>query len=644
MPGRWPCACSRSSGPRRRRACGRGDAGRSRRPPSAGATDLARRLERVPGRAPARAGRRSRRSPCPIGRIDGRRRSARAAGRGARRRGRHDAARALRPGRGPRDVDLPVDRERLARCPASRPPDAPLRLPRHRDDRSRHGGRDGRVPRRAGLVGGPPLPAGPAAAAGPRRRAGACSTSSPGTSRADAWLVTYNGRGFDWPLLVDALPDGPARRPGPRRPPGPAAARPAGLPPPDDGRPAADGGAELLGVTRHDDVDGWEIPGRYLGFLRGGPAAAARRRRPPQRRGRPVAGPAARPARSRAMRTRTRGGARRPATSPASPGPSPARAGHEEALACLDAALAATRPRRTAPARRPRCRAGQRPGSRPPSHARTTSPVVVAPAPAGLRRPAAAASDRAAAGTRRSRAGVTRRGPTPGSPPSGRACCAASAATRDAGRRGSGSPRAAARSATLAWIEVAKLREHGSATRPGRCDDRVAGPRSARAPAGPGRCPSPRLEVDLRHRLVRLQRRAASGAARRRRSRRARTRGEVRDAGEPERPRPPVSRPRPRTGRRRPDPTIRGRARLGAASRPSSAARNTSPAPVGSTAPSDGIGRRRSAAVEPRRARRVAGCRHDAAALAVGHRPAGAPGSQVRQERRRRRPGASRAR
>ena len=25
-----------------------------------------------------------------------------------------------------------------------------------------------------------------------------------------AWLVTYNGRGFDWPLLDDALPAGPA--------------------------------------------------------------------------------------------------------------------------------------------------------------------------------------------------------------------------------------------------------------------------------------------------------------------------------------------------------------------------------------------------------------------------------------------------
>ena len=31
--------------------------------------------------------------------------------------------------------------------------------------------------------------------------------------------------------------------------------------------------AELLGLRRVGDVDGWEIPGRYLGFLRGGPAA-----------------------------------------------------------------------------------------------------------------------------------------------------------------------------------------------------------------------------------------------------------------------------------------------------------------------------------------------------------------------------------
>jgi uncharacterized protein YprB with RNaseH-like and TPR domain len=86
------------------------------------------------------------------------------------------------------------------------------------------------------------------------------------------WLVTYNGRGFDWPLLV-------ARYRMARR-----------------AAPAHDGHLDLLpivrrvfrhrmvdarlrtaeetllGMHRHDDVDGWEIPARYLGFLRGGPA------------------------------------------------------------------------------------------------------------------------------------------------------------------------------------------------------------------------------------------------------------------------------------------------------------------------------------------------------------------------------------
>jgi len=92
--------------------------------------------------------------------------------------------------------------------------------------------------------------------------------------RPDAWLVTYNGRGFDWPLLV-------ARYRMARR-----------------AAPVHDGHLDLLpivrrlfrhrmedarlqtversllGMERHDDVDGWEIPGRYLGFLRGGPAGA----------------------------------------------------------------------------------------------------------------------------------------------------------------------------------------------------------------------------------------------------------------------------------------------------------------------------------------------------------------------------------
>ena len=88
----------------------------------------------------------------------------------------------------------------------------------------------------------------------------------------DGWLVTYNGRGFDWPLLVtryrlarraapvhdghlDLLPV--VRRVFRHRM--------------DDAR-LRTVERTLLGVIRHDDVDGWEIPGRYLGFLRGGPA------------------------------------------------------------------------------------------------------------------------------------------------------------------------------------------------------------------------------------------------------------------------------------------------------------------------------------------------------------------------------------
>jgi hypothetical protein len=88
-----------------------------------------------------------------------------------------------------------------------------------------------------------------------------------------AWLVTYNGRGFDWPLLVTRYRM--ARRP----------------PPAHDGHldllplvrrvfrhRLVDARlqtveASLLGVRRMGDVEGWEIPGRYFAFLRGGPAA-----------------------------------------------------------------------------------------------------------------------------------------------------------------------------------------------------------------------------------------------------------------------------------------------------------------------------------------------------------------------------------
>ncbi len=87
---------------------------------------------------------------------------------------------------------------------------------------------------------------------------------------ASAWLVTYNGRGFDWPLLV-------ARYRLNRRPPPPLAGHLDLLPfvrrvfrhRLSDAR-LKTVETELLGQHRGHDIEGWEIPGRYLEMLRGG--------------------------------------------------------------------------------------------------------------------------------------------------------------------------------------------------------------------------------------------------------------------------------------------------------------------------------------------------------------------------------------
>lgn len=89
---------------------------------------------------------------------------------------------------------------------------------------------------------------------------------------AEAWLVTYNGRGFDWPLLV-------ARYRMARRDPPPFAGHLDLLPfvrrvfrhRMTDAR-LRTVETELLGTIRRGDVDGWQIPGLYLDFLRGGEA------------------------------------------------------------------------------------------------------------------------------------------------------------------------------------------------------------------------------------------------------------------------------------------------------------------------------------------------------------------------------------
>jgi uncharacterized protein YprB with RNaseH-like and TPR domain len=95
-------------------------------------------------------------------------------------------------------------------------------------------------------------------------------TALAATIAPDAWLVTYNGRGFDWPLLV-------ARFRLVRRS-APIHAGHLDLLPivrqlfrhrMDDAR-LRTAESQLLGLHRIGDVDGSEIPGRYLRFLRSG--------------------------------------------------------------------------------------------------------------------------------------------------------------------------------------------------------------------------------------------------------------------------------------------------------------------------------------------------------------------------------------
>ena len=89
-----------------------------------------------------------------------------------------------------------------------------------------------------------------------------------------AWLVTYNGRSFDWPLLVARYRL--ARRAAPIHDGHldllPIVRRLFRHRMPDARLRTAE--ASLLGLVRTGDVDGWEIPGRYLQFLRGGSAAS----------------------------------------------------------------------------------------------------------------------------------------------------------------------------------------------------------------------------------------------------------------------------------------------------------------------------------------------------------------------------------
>ncbi len=164
---------------------------------------------------------------------------------------------------------IPVDRERLAMLPGQPPPDAPLVC------------LDTETTGLATAAGTVAFLVGLGWWEGDRFRQvqlllpdhcheRALLTALAATIAPAAWLVTYNGRGFDWPLLV-------ARYRMARRA-APSFAGHLDLLPivrrlfrhrMDDAR-LRTAETQLLGLHRIGDVDGSEIPGRYLRFLRSG--------------------------------------------------------------------------------------------------------------------------------------------------------------------------------------------------------------------------------------------------------------------------------------------------------------------------------------------------------------------------------------
>ncbi len=391
----------------------------------------------------------------------------------------------------------------------------------------------------------------------------------------DGWLVTYNGRGFDWPLLV-------------------ARYRMAGSDPPrHDGHldllplvrrvfrhrmtdarlPSVE--SELLGVRRHGDIPGWEIPGRYLDYLRfGDPGPIVDIVRHNDEDVRSLARLLVHVDRGYADDARWH---EAPAGDLA--GLSRAFAGegrHDEALRCLDIALAA-------------------------------APVPSRPATGEYDEPA---PERARLAARESRPDdepwwSPRRRPDFGGSPGRYATVAAwdaaESSRRDApwtetrmiadrarllrrlGRYRDAEAAWIALAAgcgaigALAWVEVAKLREHRLGDLAGAAEAATAALRLAERQAWLGR-PLPRLETSLGRRLARL-------GARVMRARVSRARTAV-SSGTPSRPGPSiVSEAAAAANAVAPS----GSPIDGLIVAASHAARKTSPAPVGSTTVSDGI-------------------------------------------------------
>ncbi len=390
----------------------------------------------------------------------------------------------------------------------------------------------------------------------------------------DGWLVSYNGRGFDWPLLV-------------------ARYRMAASNPPlhaghldllplvrrvfrhrmTDAR-LASVEWELLGLRRDSDVAGWEIPSRYLDFLRfGEPGPLVDVVRHNEEDVRSLARLLVHVDRGYADGERWR---EAPAGDLAGLSRAFAREGrHDEALDCLDVALSVTGP--AAPARSPR--------------------EYLEPAP-----------ERARLAARESRADddawwSPRRPPDFGGRPGRYAAAApwdaAESSRRDApwtetrmlaerarllrrlGRYSDAEAAWVALAAsrgtigTLAWIEVAKLREHRLADLAGAIEAATAALRLAERQAWLGR-PLPRLETALGRRLARL----GARVIRRRTASRS---------GIPSSPGASMASVAAAAANRA---TSSGsEANAGSSRQASMAARNTSPAPVGSTSASDGLAR-----------------------------------------------------
>ncbi len=383
----------------------------------------------------------------------------------------------------------------------------------------------------------------------------------------NGWLVTYNGRGFDWPLLV-------------------ARFRMAGSNPPlhqghldllpivrrvfrhrmADAR-LASVETELLGLRRHGDVAGWEIPSRYLDFLRWGepgPLIDVVRHNDEDVR-----------SLGRLLVHLDREYADSARWTEAPPGDLAglarafAREGrHEDALGCIEAALAA------------------RPPALPVRQATYDEP----------------ATERARLAARESRSDddvwwSPRRRPDfggrPGRYPAPGAWDAVESSRRDApwtetrmlaerarllrrlGRfrdaEAAWVALAANRGAlaTLAWVEVAKLREHRLGDLSGAIEAATAALRLAERQAWLGR-PLNRLETALGQRLARL-----GGRVSRRRT--------AARSGTPSRPGPSTVSDAAAAA------TVTGSPSDGWRRAASIPARNTSPAPVGSTTRSEGI-------------------------------------------------------